>query len=267
MSDDLEGNVITPTEAEVEAGGFGWVPKEEFHGNPDEWKDAETFLKRGKEINGFLRNDLEKIKRTSDARAAEIAELRQTMDEFRKYHNETEERAYKRAFNDLKQAKIEAIEQGDGARVVEIDDQITSLKEVQKKEEPKPVTQKQEEIRMTPKELQEWRQSNTWYGRDIELSELTDDFAELVAKKNPELKGVEFLAAVTKKVKAVRPDAFENPNRSNTSVSSSGGSRPTEKRGKTYADLPVEAKAACDKFVKQGMLTKEKYVAEYFQGE
>ena len=83
MSDDLdEGNVGQPSESEVEASTFGWVPKEQFHGNPDEWKDADTFLKRGKEINGFLRNDLEKIKR---AHAAEVAELRQTMTEF--HHN------------------------------------------------------------------------------------------------------------------------------------------------------------------------------------
>lgn len=262
MSDDLdEGNVGQPSESEVEASTFGWVPKEQFHGNPDEWKDADTFLKRGKEINGFLRNDLEKIKR---AHAAEVAELRQTMTEFQKYHDETEARAYIRAFNDLKKAKIEAIEQGDGARVIDLEDQITSLKELQKD---KPAAQPKNDVKFTPQELNEWRTNNNWYGKDQELSELTDDFAELTAKKNPELKGIDFLNAVTKKVKAVRPDAFENPNRNNATVSGSGGARPSDKKGKTYSDLPAEAKAACDKFVKQGMLTKEKYVSEYFLGE
>ena len=238
MSEDSGvDNTIEPSVSEVEASSFGWVPKEQFHGNPDDWKDADTFLRRGKEINGFLRNDLEKIKR---AHAAEVAELRQTMTEFQKYHDETEARAYIRAFNDLKQAKIEAIEQGDGARVIDLEDQISSLQELQKE---KPAPKPKDDIKFSPQDFNEWKQNNTWYGKDLELSELTDDFAELVAKKNPELKGNEFLNAVTKKVKAVRPEAFENPNRNNASVSSSGGARPSEKRGKTYSDLPPEAKS------------------------
>ena len=259
-----EENSTESVDSEKEASGFGWVPKEEFRGNPEEWKDAETFLRRGKEINGFLRNDLEKIKRTAAQDKAELLEMRETMDEFRKYHNETEARAYKRAVTELKQAKVEAIEQGNGARVIEIDDQIESLKKIEpvvKETKPKP------DIIFTPEELTEWQSSNVWYGKDKELSELVDDFADIINKKNPGLKGKDFLAEISKKVKAVRPDVYENPNRDNSSVSSSNGSRPTDRKGKTYADLPSEAKAACDKFVKQKLVTQADYIREYFSGE
>jgi len=46
--------------------------------------------------------------------------------------------------------------------------------------------------------------------------------------------------------------------------SPNGTARPTVSSGKkSYGNLPPEAKAACDKFVKQGLMTKEAYVAEY----
>ena len=102
-------NKSTPSAEEVEAKQFGWVPQEDFKGNPDEWRDAETFLRRGKEINGFLRKDLDKIMRLNQSQAAELAEVRATMEEFKKFHNETEQRAYKRAFDALKAEKVEAI--------------------------------------------------------------------------------------------------------------------------------------------------------------
>ena len=92
-----ESNVQTElSPAEIEATQFGWVPETDYKGNPEDWKDAETFLKRGKEINGFLRKDLEKIKTKNQSLESELSEIRATMEEFRKYHNETETRAYKR---------------------------------------------------------------------------------------------------------------------------------------------------------------------------
>jgi hypothetical protein len=45
--------------------------------------------------------------------------------------------------------------------------------------------------------------------------------------------------------------------------SSSDGRVPTGKKKKGYNDLPAEAKAACDKFVKQKLMTVEQYVNEY----
>ena len=46
--------------------------------------------------------------------------------------------------------------------------------------------------------------------------------------------------------------------------STNGTARPSVSSGKkSYNNLPSDAKSACDKFVKQGLMTKEQYVAEY----
>lgn len=247
----------TPNPAEQEARQFGWVPKEEFKGDPEDWRDANEFLRRGREINGYLRKDLDKLQGQLQTRDRELAEIRDAMEEFRKFHNETEARAYQRAITDLKKEKVAAIEQGDGERVIEIDDEIDKIKEAQRKPEPK-ATQS------VDTGWTQWTQKNQWYGKDEVLTALANGFAEKVKAENPDLVGAPFLDKVADLVKQTMPDKFENPNRQHSAVSGSGTSGSgTGKKKKTYDDLPADAKAACDKFVKQGWMTKEQYVAEY----
>lgn len=249
-----------PSESEVKASRLGWVPKEEFKGDPEQWRDADAFLKRGEEIHGFLKADLDRLHTTISQKDKEIAEIRATMEEFRKFHNETEARAYKRAIEELKQLKVTAIEQGDGSKVVEIDDQIAQLKEAQQK----PVVQAKQEVDQVNKEYLDWLPNNRWYIEDRELQELADDFGDVVKKNNPNLVGKAFLDEVTKRVKRAAPDKFENPARSNSTVATSSDNRVAGgKKKKGYNDLPPEAKAACDKFVKQKLMTQDQYLAEY----
>ena len=250
-------------EVEEQAKRLGWVPQEEFKGNQEQWRDAETFIERGKEIQGYLKKDLERLQTTLSLRDREIAEIRSTMEEFRTFHNETEARAYKRAIEELKQLKVSAIEQGDGAKVVELDEQLDLLKTAQNQPKSKPAvsTASQEVING---QYIEWAAENKWYAEDPELATLADDFGEVVKKHNPNLVGKAFLEEVTKKVRKAAPEKFENPNRSQSTVGTSSDNRAAGgKRKKGYSDLPADAKSACDKFVKQGLLTVDQNVKEY----
>lgn len=259
MTDEVIVNETSP--AEVEAAQFGWVPEADYKGNPEDWKDAETFLKRGKEINGFLRKDLEKIKNKNQTLESELSEIRATMEEFRNYHNETEARAYKRALDDLKKQKVEAIEQGDGARVLEIEDTIDSIKEAQAK--PATKVEKKQDANYD-KEYFDWAKSNTWYVSDPELKAIAELYGQEINAQYPEKKGKIFLDEITKLVKENYPEKFQNPARSMGMVdSSSDGRSPSVSKKRGYNNLPPEAKAACDKFVKQKLMTVEQYVSEY----
>lgn len=259
-----ENDVIdnAPSEAEVEARQFGWVSQDEFKGDPEDWRPAEEFLKRGREINGYLRKDLEKLQNTIKSKDTELAEIRETIEQFRKYHNETEARAYKRAIDDLKKEKVAAIESGDGVRAVEIDEELDNIKEAQRQAqtEKKPAPAKSND----DSGWNQWIEKNSWYGKDEVLTALANGFSEKVRMENPELVGPGFLEKVGDLVRTAVPEKFENPNRSHSAVSGSGSNRTasgTKKKG--YNDLPAEAKAACDKFVKQGLMTQEQYIAEY----
>lgn len=252
--------VVEPSPAENEARKFGWVPADEFKGEPEAWRDADEFLRRGREINGFLRKDLDKLNSRNATLEAELNEMKSTLTEFSKFHQETEKRAYERALKDLKEAKKEAIADGDGERVLAIEDEIEALKEV-KPTEKKVAPQEQPQVDQV---FIDWVEQNQWYSKDEDLTVFANGFAEHLRKQNPKLIGKKFLDEVEKKVKDAFPHRFENPNRERPSpVDASTPTRGATGK-KSYNDLPAEAKQACDKFVKQGLLTKEQYVKEYF---
>ena len=87
----------------------------------------------------------------------------------------------------------------------------------------------------------------------------------MIAADNPSLKGKPFLKEVERQLKEEFPHKFQNQRQNAPAAvhggESKGGAKPN---GKGYRDLPPEAKQMCDSFVKQGLLTKEQYVKDFF---
>lgn len=258
-------------EVEVKARQFGWVPKEEFRGGEEKWVDAETFVRRGEEINPILRANNERLKKELDTERAkhqaEIDEIKATAEEFKKFQKDSYERKQEtltQEINTLKQERREAIKEGDGDRVVELEDRLEELKEQQAETAPKVTEPKQAEVQLDPV-LKSWLDRNKWYGSEVETTELTNAISNAIRRENPTLVGEKFLEKLDERLQARFPELYENPNRSKNPVdsSSSGGSKASSgKRG--YENLPAEAKTACDKFVKQGLFkTREEYVNLY----
>ena len=251
-----ETPAVAPVDDETlaEAKRQGWKPEEEYDGPDGKWVDADTFVKKGKEINAILRKDNEFLKR-------EVAEMKSTMMEFKKFHDETEKRAYDRAIADLRQQKKDAISVGDGEKVLEIDDALDEIKEKQReaKVQAKPSNQPNPDF-------VEWNEENNWFGKDTELTEEANLIGNALKQQKPNLIGRDFLDEVTKRVKKMYPEKFTNPNRTKASpVEGTGGSVSTRaKAGKSFADLPPEAKDACLKFEKQKIMTRDQYLKEYF---
>jgi hypothetical protein len=252
----------TPNHAEEEARVFGWVPQEEFKGNPDDWRDAETFLARGKEINGFLRKDLTKLQREIEKRDQRLAEIQQTIEEFSKYHAETEKRAVEKAIERLKADKKAAIAAGDGELVIEIEDQMEELKTIKNKPAPQPKQETKEEG-VSEEVFTSWVEENEWYRKDKALQAAANGMADLVRADHPTLVGKPFLDKVKEYTKDAFPEKFSNK-RGISPVEGSNSNSPGGTRKKTFADLPPEAQAACIKFEKQGLLKREQYITEYF---
>jgi len=252
-----EGTEVEVSEVDeetlAEAKRQGWVPQSDYNGPEDRWVDADTFVKKGKEINALLRKDNEFLKR-------EVSEMKTTMMEFKKFHADTEKRAYDRAMLDLRDQKKEAINTGDGDKVLQIDDAIDELKQARaiEKVEVRPSNQPD------PTFVQ-WNEDNPWFGKDTELTEEANLIGEVIKRKQPTLIGEAFLDEVTKRVKKAYPEKFTNTNRARPSpVEGTTAPKSNQKGGKGYNDLPPEAKQACQKFEKQGLITREAYLKEYF---
>ena len=126
-----EAPEVNPVEEEARA--QGWVGKDEFRGSDDDWVDADTFVKRGKEIMPILRKNNEKLlKELGEAKKA-AEEARSAALEFKKYQQDISERKIgelQSQIEHLKQAKRDAITTGDGDRVIAIDDAIDEIKEI-----------------------------------------------------------------------------------------------------------------------------------------
>lgn len=263
-----EEQVVAPSPAEIEARLFGWKPLDEFHGDPSRWRDADAFLEKGRQINGFLRKDFDKLRQELHLRDAQIADLQHSIMQFAEYHKETEARALDRARKELNAARKEALRAQDGERVVEIEERLESLDEAaaQMRVAPPVVTSKP--VGPDPV-FKKWVDDNSWYTENRVLRALTHDYAEELKQTNPQLVGAEFLEQVKKRVQADHPEFFRNPARARPAAVGTGSaeSDPRPNRKRTYSDLPVEARIACDQFVKKGFVTRESYVRDYFGDE
>lgn len=274
---EVEVKEIAP-EIEEKARKFGWVPKEEFHGDVAAWRDADEFVKRGDEILGYVRKDRDKALEKAQKAESEVQALKQTMGEFKKFTEAAEERAYERALKELKADRAKAIELGDGNLVNEIDDEIDKVKDQKKALANQPAQNQQVDLSAQKAIFDDWVSSgNEIFSSDREVVEMSIAFSDIV-RNDPKMKGVfgvDFLEEVAKRVKKALPEKFENPARTKVAAVGSSSDAGTGRSGtkkRSYADLPAQAKKACDDFVNtkidgKPLMTQEEYVKKYFEGE
>ena len=264
----VESSEPQVNEVEQEARAQGWVSAEEFRGKEDDWVDAETFVRRGKEIMPILRKNNEKLlKELAEAKKA-AEEAREAAKEFREYQKQLSDRKVKELsaqIEQLKQAKKEAINIGDGERVIAIDDAIDDIRaeQAEAKEQAKEKIQesKAQEQVLDPS-LNEWLGKNDWFGQDARMTAIANGIGEAIRRENPNLIGQPFLEQLDKELAEFFPEKLGKTKRQ--SPVDTGGTGGRVVRGKrSYEALPPDAKAACDKFVKQGLMTKEDYVKDY----
>jgi hypothetical protein len=241
-----------PTEVETLAAGMGWAPESEWRGDPAKHVDAATFLKTGPEI---LRATLKK-------QDAQLGEMNTTLKGMAKAAKGVEERAYERAVKDLKTRQKEAVSDADTEEFERLDAEIDALE----KPEPQGTAEKPaaDAVANDPN-FSLFSENNKWYGTDYAMSAYADQIAVHVGQKH---QGAEFYEELSAAVKKNFPDAFRNTKRDRAPSVEEGASQSGRgAKGRSYADLPREAKTACDEFVDDGVLTKEAYVADYFAEE
>lgn len=262
---------------EYEARMFGWVPREEFRGSDDDWVDAETFVKRGKEINPILRKNNEILMGKLEEKSREIESIKASVEEFKKFQKEAFERKqqeYEVQIAELKTRKKEAIAEGNGDLVVDIDDQIDAIKEEQKaaKQETKDNIQEfqqqakeqQQQFTADP-ELMGWLNRNQWFGSDVEMTDVANGLGAAVRKQFPHLSGRDFLDKLDEKIAEYFPHKVMGTKGRGSAVDSSGDVRSSSGgKKKSYDNLPKEAQEACDRFIKNGWIkNRQEYVDNY----
>lgn len=231
------------TAAEEKAMEQGWVPQDEWEGDPEQWRPAKEFLDRGE-----LFKKIEDQNRT-------IKEFKRALEDLKGHHAKTRDTEYKRALDTLKAQKVQAIEEGDAQSVVKIDDQIDLVKEEQRKLAAQAAEPAVPELNP---EFVAWTERNSWYERDTNMKIFADALGQRLAAAGKTPAAV--LAEVEKQVREEFPHKFKNPNRDKPgSVEGS-----TNKGGKANSDVVLsdDERRVMQRFVRTGVMTEKEYLAE-----
>lgn len=241
QQDEIKEVKLTATEEKAMAAG--WVPQDEWEGDPDQWRPAKEFLDRGE-----LFKKIEDQNRT-------VKELKRALEDMKQHHSKVREVEYQRALTALKNQKREALENGDADAVVRLDDQIDLVREEQTKLQKQPQTV---EVDTVNPELAAWIEKNKWYDTDRAMKAFADDLGrELSLRGQPPS---EILKEVERQVKQEFSHKFRNPNRDKPNAVEGSSGKGT--KAKDTFVLTDEEKQIMERFVRTGAITREKYIED-----
>lgn len=274
-NDEDQAAAAAAAEIEGRARAMGWRPKEEFRGPADKWVPAEEFVRRGEEILPIVNAKNKRLEEEVSSLKSQLGETTTVIKDFRDQYQRGVDAAYKRGRADLEKEREAAVAEGDTAKFKAVQAQIDELDTEHRQavqpaapsEQPRKDGQGDAPRKDGPQldpYVHTWVAENPWFNSDSEARAFASALDRDLMQSIPDIR--DRLSAVKEKVRKRFPELFSNPRRdSAASVATPSGNEGggTRKKGPSYADLPADAKAACDRFVKQGIMTKEQYVESY----
>lgn len=248
MSDTQNENVEQPTgtsEIEARAMEMGWRPKEEFSGNEEDFIDAKEFVRR-KPLFDKIEHQGKQIKLVTRA-----------LDSLKQHYTKVEEVAVQKALAQLKEARKDALANGDGERFEAVDEQIKYTEQQLRQIEQTKNTPVVEDNEPHP-DFVSFKNRNKWYQSDAELTSFADRLGVGLAAAG--MSADEVLKEIEQQVKTRFPSKFRNPNKDNApDTENSRGASKSTKEDFVLSDM--ERKVMND-LVRTGVTTKEKYIQE-----
>lgn len=251
------------TDYEAKASDMGWVPQDEWRGDPKLWRPAEEFVKRGENLIPILNDRIKRLE--SDFKmAAKVNE--QELTNIKKESYEKAKAEYDAKLVSLKDAEIRAFQEGD-------QEEFEKVREAKENLAPPKEVVVEEQNTMSP-DFEPWVKKNPWYTEDKELHAYADNIGQAMvtaARENNEfISDAELYKRVESAVKAAFPAKFTNPKREEPSGVEGATPAPKKSDSKAFADLPSDAKGQYERMRKKFALqnreiTKEQYAEAYYE--
>ena len=264
---DVEAPVVEssqPIEVQREAEKMGWIPPTRFKGDPSRFVDADIYIKRGEEVlpivkeqNKRLHTELDSLKRESQATAHALKAAQDAIAQMEERHTVATQKAVDDARRQVKAQLAAASEAGDHEGVAELTEQLTKMAVTEPAAAKAPAPAPEPQF-TPPADLVEWNAENPWFGTNKRKTALALAVAQELREQGETSSGRTFydkvLAEVDKELGVQQPrgDKVEGA-RGSDGGNASGG------RGKTYAALPSDARAACDADAKRFVGADKKY--------
>jgi len=234
-----DGGEVQLTEVEQEAMSHGWNP-EGVEGKRS--LTAEEFMDRQP-----LYDEIHSLKRQTRKLQEGVSALTKHQEHIRKQERE-------KTIQELKQKKVEAMEAGDNALVVDIDDQIQDTKAAAVVAEP------------SNDDFEDWIDANTWYNQDTEMKKYADMIGAGYSSLHRDASLAKVYEHVTQEVKARYPTKFAGSKRGQPApVEGAAKGRKVAKQQKyTTKDLPEDARGMMKAIVRTSDMSEQDYVNSYF---
>lgn len=274
---------------EVRAKEMGWVPKEEFKGDPEKWTDAAAFVENGDRVlpilrknNQVLHGELTTVRGELNTMKAALENSAQVIEDLSTFHKEQLAEKVKETRKNLTAELVAARKDDDVDTEVKVQGELNRLdaaeaaETVRREQEDKTVERKVVNPAEDPV-FQAWASDNPWFKSDKERRRYADAVARGLREEGDKTTGRAFLDKVTSETEAFFAKQGMNGSRGKAEGSNGPSERGGGGGGKSYSDLPAEARAQCDKesakFVGKSakwpdMKSWQNYYTEtYFAGE
>lgn len=262
---DVEESAGTSNDVTEKARMMGWIPPEEFKGDPSKHISAEEFVERGENLMPILKANNKKLIEELKQYKAEIDSQKTTMDKILKMQEKVAETAYNKAIDDIRIEQELAVESGN----------VKKWKELEAKKEKieKPIIEKNTNvnpIKVDP-EAQELLTANKYILMDQNIRNVAMQIELDIAKENPGIAGTkQHYQMVFEELHNIYPEKKIHGvggQKSTPQTMLDGGSIrsvPAQSAKQGFNQLPKDAKEAALKYEAQGLMTKEQYAKEYF---
>ena len=270
-------------DAQARARAMGWAPKEEFRGDPERWKDADTFVAEAEQNMPVMRERLrDATRRISEFEQKQERQRREFADHVARVERMSVtalERQRDQIVGSYEAAKRQAVEVGDLNRYDQLKhDEAQSLKHFDttaRQAAAPPATQQPggAQRQFTPDEMAtvgEWVGKNGWFERDLELNAVAQARHIALLREKPGLSMSDNLATVEKYVRNKFPEKFGIPDGELGSAPVEGGGRRAVNppRQKGAADLPPEIRKVGERFVAQKLFKDiNEYARDFWSQE
>jgi hypothetical protein len=241
------------SESETLAMENGWVPKDQWKGDPDSWRPAKEFNDRGE---FFKRIDRLEHKNK---------ELQQAMTFLTDQQKRQYLAGFQEAIKQLRQRRDAALENGDNLQAARISDKIDEVKDQAQ------VAQRQAvQPAPTPIEPSEtyrsWATKNSWYTQDKVLTKYAEAVGATFKEENPRSSEGEMLRHVEMEVKREFPTKFGPkgpPSPEGTGRGTGTKTGTTGKYSSVEGTLTSEQRSIMNTIIKTTGMTKDEYLRQY----
>lgn len=239
-------------ELRQQAEDMGWIPPERYKGDPERFVDAEEFIRRGEQVlpivrahNKQMREELAQMRAAQAQTAAALSQATAALDEIQERYTVERQRAVEAAKGQLQEAITQALTDGDHAAVAQLLGKMTEVNAV-KVEPAKKATPAAPDPEQDPAFV-DWLKDNSWYKQEGDASAYAEGVAARLRRSGNRDVGRAFFDKVTEKVLERFPELapYGAPPAGKVAGAAHRGNS-SRTGGRSYADLPPDARATCD---------------------